>query len=134
MNTRKLQAISFVAASLVAGSAFADGAEYEYPQPVHSTLKRSDVRAEAIAAVHSGAVASDEYKANQYPKADVIAASKLLREQVVAEAIAARRLGLIAEGDLAQPVPTAAQAEQIRLAGQAAVARHLAAGKMPKAQ
>lgn len=134
MKTRKLQAIALVAASLVAGSAFADGAEYEYPQPVRSTVSRSDVRAEGVAAVRRGDVVSDDYRSNQYPKADILAASQLQRAQVVAEAIEARRLGLIAEGERSQPVPTPAQAERVRLAGQAAVAKLVAAGKLPKGQ
>lgn len=134
MNTRKLQAVALIAASLVAGSAFADGAEYQYPQPATSTVSRADVRAEAVAAMRGNAVANDEYQANQYPKADVMAASTLLRAQVVAEAIEARRLGLIAEGEGSSRVPTAGQLEQVRLAGQAAVAKHLAAVKSTSAQ
>ena len=124
MNTRKLQAAALIAAALVAGSAFADGAEYEYPQPIAKTAVRP---AERIAAV-------DEYQANRFAKADPMAAARLLRAQVVAEAIETRRLGLIPEGDGAMPVPTAAQLEQVRLAGQAAVAKHLAAAKGTQAQ
>ncbi|MFY9512007.1 MAG: DUF4148 domain-containing protein, partial [Rubrivivax sp.] len=121
MNTRKLQAAALIAASLVAGSAFAAGSgygSYDYPETTaSSTLSRAAVRAEAVAAARNGTSVNDEYQAHQFPKAEVFTASGLLREQVVAEAVEARRLGLIAEGDGTMPVPTAAQLEQVRLAG-----------------
>jgi hypothetical protein len=68
------------------------------------------------AAVRVAAV--DEFQRNQYAAA--VVPSTLQRAQVVAEAIEARKLGLISEGDQFKQ-PTAEQAEQIRLAGLKAV-------------
>jgi hypothetical protein len=126
MNTRKLQAALFAAATLVAGSAFADGAEYEYPQPITSSVSRAEVRAQVTAP--KAVVAQDEYARNQYAQSE-LSPSTLQRVQVVAEAREARRLGLIAEGDSPIPVPTAGQSEQIRMAGIAAVNERVAAAK-----
>lgn len=126
MNSRKLQFAALIAASLVAGSAFADGAEYDYPQAVHSTLSRAEVQAQTIAALRSGAVSRNDFESTPQAKADVVLASNLQRVQVLAEAREARRLGLIAEGDGSAPVATPAQLEQVRLAGVHAVQNHLA--------
>ncbi len=84
------------------------------PTAVVSTTPHVAVR---IAAV-------DEYQASQYPAAAVPAS--LHRAQVVAEAVEARKLGLITEGEQFA-APTAAQVEQIRLAGVKAVNSHVAA-------
>jgi len=127
MNSRKLQLAALIAASLVAGSAFADGAEYEYPQTVRSTVSRADVQAETIAAQRSGALSRNDFESAPVAKAEVKLASNLQRVQVLAEAREARRLGLIAEGDGSAPVPSASQLEQVRLAGVQSVQNHLAA-------
>lgn len=58
-----MRSIKFVAiaATLAASfSAFADGATYEYPQPMTSTLTRADVRADLDAARAMGMLASGE--------------------------------------------------------------------------
>jgi hypothetical protein len=69
--------------------------------------------------------ATDEYQRNQFAAA--VVPSGLQRAQVVAEAIEARKLGLITEGERQAPAPTAVQAEQIRLAGLNAVNHQVAA-------
>jgi hypothetical protein len=75
--------------------------------------------------VASRVAAVDEFQRNQYPAAAV--PSGLQRAQVVAEAIEARKLGLVTEGERQAPAPTAAQAEKIRLAGVNAVNSQFAA-------
>lgn len=66
----------------------------------------------------------DEYQRYQLPAAHGV--DLLPRAQVSAEARAARRLGLIPEGEGAAPVASAQQLEQIRQAGLAAVQHHVA--------
>jgi len=80
-----------------------------------STAPRVAVRVAAV----------DEYQGNLYAAA--VVPSGLQRAQVVAEAIEARKLGLINEGERQAPTPTAVQAEQIRLAGLNAVNHQVAA-------
>ena len=120
MNSRQFQAIALIAASLTAGSAFADGDTPDYPKAYTSSVSRAQVQADTIAAL----VAANEYEANQYAKA--VVPSSLVRVQVLAEAREARRLGLVVEGDGTQTVPTASQLEQVRLAGVNAVNQRLA--------
>lgn len=97
--------LSFTAAGAMAS-------EFTPEAPFVSTMSRAEVRAQAIAALNAGQIASGEF-------APVIVAegmSTLTREQVRAEAIAAERLGLIARGEMTV-LPTAEQLEQVRLAG-----------------
>ena len=132
MNTQ-LKTLAIAAASLVSAifttSAFAASDEYTLNQNLPSasapSASRAEVRAATVSALRAGAVQFDEYTLNQYPKATV--PSTVLRAQVVAETIEANKLGLIAPGEAGIPVPTAAQLERIRLAGQNAVKRHVAA-------
>lgn len=123
-TTRRFQAIALIAASLTAGSAFADGDTPDYPKAYTSSVSRAQVQADTIAALRGGQVAANEYEANQYAKA--VVPSSLVRVQVLAEAREARRLGLVVEGDGTQTVPTASQLEQVRLAGVNAVNQRLA--------
>jgi hypothetical protein len=116
-----VKTISLVAGLIAAFGSTAALAADEYtlnqnlPTAAASTAPRVAVR---IAAV-------DEYQANQYPAA--VVPSGVQRAQVVAEAIEARKLGLVTEGERQAPTPTAAQAEQIRLAGLNAINHHVAA-------
>jgi hypothetical protein len=81
-----------------------------------STKTRAEVRAETQIAVARGLVARSEADFDRL--AQVAPSSMLSRAQVLAEAAEARRLGLIAHGDLAAPEATPEQLERIRLAGQ----------------
>jgi hypothetical protein len=128
MNAKTL---SILAGLIAASSAAMADLPDEYtqnrnvPAVAASALSRSDVRAATLEAVRSGTIARNEYERNLYPAA--VVPSALQRVQVMAEAVEARKLGLIPEGDRSAPVATPAQAEQIRLAGIAAVNRHVAA-------
>lgn len=116
-----VKTISIVAGLIAAFGSTAALAADEYtlnqnlPTATVSTAQRVAVRVAAV----------DEYQGNQYPAA--VVPSGLQRAQVVAEAIEARKLGLITEGERQAPAPTAAQAEQIRLAGLHAVNHRVAA-------
>jgi len=83
--------------------------------PFISTANRAEVRAQAVEALRTGAIASGEGSAVQ-----TATASSLTRQQVRAEAQAASRLGLIASGEV-DVQPTAVQLEQLRMAGRQAV-------------
>lgn len=99
--------------ALASQAALADGAEYDYPQPVHSAVSRAEVQQQAIAARNAGLTVQGEAQA-EMPQAF---ASTLSRAQVRAEATEARRLGLIAQGEMPVREATPAEAELIRLAG-----------------
>lgn len=106
-----------IAIALTAGAAFAEG-------PIQgnevfnftSQLSRAEVQAQAADANRAGLIARGEAQ----PEQATVLASDLSRVQVRAEAAEANRLGLIARGEIL-PVATAAQTEQIRLAGLRAV-------------
>lgn len=120
MNLKSLSIAAGLVAAFVSTAALAAD-EYTLNQNLPSAVSAASATTPRVA-VRVAAV--DEFQRNQYPAA-VVPAS-LQRAQVVAEAIEARKLGLISEGELFQ-LPTAAQAEQIRLAGLKAVNSHLAA-------
>lgn len=86
-----------------------------------STLTRAEVRAATAADAAAGRIA--RHDADEQRLAFQPATSMLGRAQVAAEAAAARRLGLVAQGEQATPVATPEQAERIRLAGQRALLR-----------
>jgi hypothetical protein len=117
MNVKSL---SFVAAIVATLSSTAALAADEYT--LNHNLPTAVVSTSPYVAVRIAA--TDEYQGNQNSAA--AAPSNVLRAQVIAEAIEARRLGVITEGERS-PVPTAAQAEQIRLAGMNAVNSYVAA-------
>jgi hypothetical protein len=105
-------------------SALAEGAVYEYPQRIVSTASSADVAAQAVAARRAGTIARGEA---DYELPQVVVASGLTRAQVIAEAIESRRLGLIPVGDAPAKVPSAAELEQVRLAGLNAARLQMAA-------
>lgn len=115
MFTRTLIAVALAA---VTSASFAAGeATYDYPQPVASTVSRADVQAAAVAARQAGLIAQGEL---HVVTEVTMGASQVTRAQVLAELAEARRLGLL-DGGEHTPVATPAQAEQIRLAGLAAL-------------
>ncbi len=115
MNTKSLS----IAAALIAGVAsFASSAalaadEYEMNLNMPAVVKTE--KAATVAVARTPVVATEEYQRNQ--NLAVASTSKLQRAQVVAEAIEARKLGLLVGGEIGNLTPTPAQAEQIRLAG-----------------
>jgi len=115
-----VKSISIVAALIASFGSTAALAADEYT--LNHNLPAASVSTAARVAVRVTAV--DEYQGNQYAAA--VVPSGLQRAQVVAEAIEARKLGLINEGERQAPTPTAAQAEQIRLAGLNAVNHRVA--------
>jgi len=118
-----VKTISIVAGLIAAFGSTATLAADEYTLNQNlPTATANTASAAPRVAVHVTAV--DEYQGNQYPAA--VVPSGLQRAQVVAEAIEARKLGLITEGERQAPVPTAAQAAQIRLAGLNAVNHRVA--------
>jgi hypothetical protein len=113
--------ISILAGLIAAFGSTAALAADEYT--LNQNLPTATVSTAPRVAVRIAAV--DEYQGNQYAAA--VVPSGLQRAQVVAEAIEARKLGLISEGERQAPTPTAVQAEQIRLAGLNAVNHQVAA-------
>lgn len=108
------------ALALGAQSAMAESPVYEPPQPITSTVSREDVTRATLAATQAGTIVKGE--ANfELPK--TVTDSGQTRAQVLAEAIEARRLGLIAQGELPLREATQVELEQIRQAGLRA--RHL---------
>lgn len=115
MFTRTLIAVALAA---VTSASFAAGdATYEIPQSYASTVSRADVQAAAVAARQAGLIAQGELSVVTEV---TMGASQLTRAQVQAELVEARRLGLVGGGERTRVV-TPAQAEQIRLAGLAAL-------------
>jgi hypothetical protein len=119
MNVKSFSIIAGLIAAISSSAAFA-GDEYTRNQ----NLPRANVSSSVPFAAHRIA-AVDELQRNQLPAA--VVPSNLQRAQVVAEAIEARKLGLVAHGELAAPTPTPEQAEQIRVAGLNAVNHQVAA-------
>ncbi|MBL0946308.1 MAG: DUF4148 domain-containing protein [Hydrogenophaga sp.] len=108
-----------IAFALTAGAAFAEGPlQGNEVFNFQSQLTRAEVQAQVAPAYKADVIARGEASPSQ-AQATVVA-SGLSRAQVQAEAAEAYRLGLVAQGEIL-PVPTAAQNEQIRLAGQRAV-------------
>lgn len=106
-----------IAFALTTGAAFAEGPiQGNEVFGFNSTLSRAEVLAQAVEARDAGLIAQGEATSDQ----STVVASALTRVQVQAEAAEANRLGLIAHGEIL-PVPTTAQAEQVRVAGVRAV-------------
>ena len=116
-----VKTISIAAALIAAFSSTAALAADEYT--LNQNLPTAAVSSAPRVAVRVATV--DEYQANQYAAA--VVPSGLQRAQVVAQAIEARKLGLVSEGERQAPTPTAAQAAQIRLAGLNAINHRVAA-------
>lgn len=117
-----MQAKTFTLIATLFGALGANAAsldEYALNQNLPAATTVTAPRAPARVAV------VDEFQRNQLPVAALPTA--LQRAQVTAEAIEARKLGLVSEGERLAPVPSAAQAEQIRQAGLQAVHSHVAA-------
>ncbi len=109
--------------SMTAATAMAS--EFTPEAPFVSTLSRTEVQAEAIAARDAGLIASGEFT----PVIVAQNTSILTRAQVRAEAVQAQKLGLINTGEITV-LPTSNQLEQVRLAGLRAVqADNLAQGQ-----
>jgi hypothetical protein len=110
--------IVLAALAAFAGGAFAHSGEAtpDYPQPYTSTLTRAEVHAQAIAAAKAGQIVRGEAS---YVMAQSFE-SGTTRDEVRAEAIEARRLGLVADGEMPVRDATAAELEQIRMAGERA--------------
>lgn len=113
-----------IAAALFAGfSSFASIAaqadEYSSNQNLPQASTSSAVRAKAQSLPAQRVAALDEYQQNQ--NAARAEFSPVLRAQVQAEAIEARRLGLLAGGEAGAALPTVVQLEQVRQAGLRAV-------------
>jgi hypothetical protein len=126
MNTRHpttLSALSAVAAlaAAFAAPAFAQEATPDGFAALQSTASRAEVRAEAATALRAGEIERGEASVER----SAFVASKT-RAQVAAEAREALRLGVIGHGEGPAPVPSAQQAESIRLAGQNAMTHTLA--------
>ena len=105
------------AAAVAAGATPRGEAPFGDLRPLVSTRARTDVKREAALAVARGDVPQGE--GNGYRSEHV--ASVKSRVEVRAETREAMRLGLIPRGEIV-PVPTEAQTEQVRLAGERALA------------
>ena len=104
-------------AAAFATPAFASGeATYDYPQVITSSVSRADVQSAAIEARKLGLISEGE---RSLVAEITMGMSQLSRAQVRAELAEARRLGLVGGGDQ-YVIPTDAQLESIRLAGQRA--------------
>ena len=119
MNAKAYFAVSALALLAATSSFAAEGTQEFTDFKALSTKSRAEVIAES-----KGAKAQNIGEASAAP----VAASTLQRVRVVAEAREALRLGLIGPSEVT-PQPTAAQVEQIRVAGERAVADRLAAAK-----
>ena len=119
MNAKAYFAVSALALLAATSSFAAEGTQEFTDFKALSTKSRAEVIAE-----NKGAKAQNIGEASAAP----VAASTLQRVRVVAEAREALRLGLIGPSEVT-PQPTAAQVEQIRVAGERAVADRLAAAK-----
>lgn len=114
MNAKFTIATALVAL-VAAGSAFAAEGTQDFPAGGISSLPRAEVRADLANALRAGTVYTIEASAAP------VAKSTLTRTQVAAEAREAQRLGLLDAGEVTK-FATPAQAEQIRMAGERAVA------------
>lgn len=80
-----------------------------------SSKSRAEVRAQTLGAIQAGFVVRNEA---DYQRLTLdTRPSTLTRAQVVAEAVEARRLGLIAYGERSAPMATPEQLDRIRMAG-----------------
>jgi hypothetical protein len=112
MNTTARIATAAIALFAAFGSFAAEGTQ-DFPAPAYQP---------ATARTAAVVVAKDVYEATTAP----VAVSTLERARVLAEAREAQRLGLTGPSETL-PQPTAAQIEQIRIAGERAVAQTVAA-------
>jgi hypothetical protein len=115
-TTTRIAAAAF--ALFAASTSFAIEGTQDFPVPAYSA---GTSRAAVVAQVKN-APAQYIGEASAAP----VAVSTLERARVVAEAREALRLGLIGPSE-SVPAPTAAQIEQIRVAGERAVAQNVAA-------
>jgi hypothetical protein len=102
-----------------AGSAFAAEGTQDFPAGGISSAPRAEVRLELADAQRNGTLVIGEASAQP------VAKSTLTRTQVVAEAKEAQRLGLLEGGEVIK-FASPEQTEQIRLAGERAVATRVA--------
>ena len=117
MNTTSRIAAAAIALFAATGSFAVEGTQ-DFPVPAY---KSGTSRAAVVAQIKD---AAPQYigEASAAP----VAVSTLERARVVAEAREALRLGLIGPSEVT-PQPTAQQIEQIRVAGERAVAQNVAA-------
>jgi hypothetical protein len=118
MNAKYTIATALIALAGV-GSAFAAEGTQDFPAGGISSQSRAAVQADLKDAQRSGTIVVGEASAQP------VAKSTLTRTQVVAEAKEAMRLGLLEGGEVIK-FATPEQAEQIRLAGERAVATRVA--------
>lgn len=123
MNKLNTIAIAAAALTFAATSAMAQRATYRYASEYATPLTRAEVQEEAMHALDEGLIPVGE----QNVVLESTGPSKT-RVQVVAEMLAARRLGLLPRGERA-PVATAAQRLAIREAGLRAMAESTMAGR-----
>ena len=97
-----------------------DGAGMHDPLPVSSRRSRAEVRAEG-AAPHRARTGELIFEDGPLPDVAGWTPSTLSRTQVVAEAIEARRLGLISRGEAEARSPTPLEQEFVRQAGLRAI-------------
>ena len=120
MNTKTLSLVAGLVAAFASLSSSAALAADEYT--LNQNLPARAVTTAPFVAAQVAAV--DEYQRNLNGVAS--APTGTLRAQVRAEAIEARKLGLLVTGEASAPVPTAAQLAQIHLAGVRAVSSQVA--------
>jgi Domain of unknown function (DUF4148) len=120
-----MNAKTFVTAAIAilsAASAFAQSSpeNYTLPQPYTSTVTRAQVRAELLAARQAPHhLEGDQYVVNE------VFVSTVTPAQVHAEALEAIRVGAFSRREQ-NIIPTAAQLESIRMAGERALKTTLA--------
>jgi hypothetical protein len=114
--TTHLVAVTVLAT--LGSAAMAVEAEQSSTWMTPSTKSRAEVVAETQAAMRSGTLSHDEVS---YIVVAATSPSSLTRTQVMAEAREAQRLGLTATNHADVPVASAAQREQVRLAGLRAI-------------
>jgi hypothetical protein len=110
ITTRLVSAAVF---AVLGSAAMAQEATQPSTWMTPSTLARADVQADAQAALRDGTLPRHEASYTV-----VAGRSTMTRAQVMAEAREAMRLGLIPVHEGGARVPTAAESEQIRQAGQ----------------
>jgi hypothetical protein len=121
MNAKAYFAISALSLFAATSSFAAEGTQEFTDFNALSTKSRAEVVAQTQRADRAAQYVGEA-------SAAPVAASTLQRVRVVAEAREALRLGLIGPSEVV-PQATAAQAEQIRVAGERAVAERMAAAK-----
>jgi hypothetical protein len=113
-----MQTKTFIAAAVATFAVFGAVAREATVEPIAttmSTVTRADVHREVIASSAAGHFGVGE--ATIVPIAKGVSVSRL---QVAAEAHEAQRLGLLAAGEATGRMPTAAELDQIRAAGERA--------------